>query len=85
MRQGDLRLVLRFQSTFNCFVQLLIATSGFRSVEIASSNNVQIGGREIERRGDDIEVSIGHELRGTVNIHVWVVCSDAIPTYLHFR
>lgn len=46
-----------FERVFNVLVQLLVATSSFRCVEVAAANDVQVGGREVESICDDLEVA----------------------------
>ena len=45
-RRGELdkSRILRFQCVFNVLVQLLVTTSSFGCVDIATTNDVEIGG-----------------------------------------
>lgn len=51
------RFILRFEAVLNVLVQLLIASSGFRSVDVASSDDVTVGGREVQRIRDGIDIA----------------------------
>lgn len=50
-RRGQLEegSITRFQGIFNVLVQLLIAAGSFRGVNVATANDVQIGGGEVDR------------------------------------
>lgn len=46
-----------FERVFNVLVQLLVAASSFRCVEVAAADDMQVGGREVESICDDLEVA----------------------------
>ena len=48
IRELKIRVVLCFKPVLDILVKLLVPTRGFRRVEITSTKNVQISGREIE-------------------------------------
>lgn len=49
--------MLLLERVFNVLVQLLVAAGSFRCVEIATANDMQVGGREVECICDDLEVA----------------------------
>jgi hypothetical protein len=49
--------MLLLERIFDILVQLLVAASSFGCVEVATANDVQIGGREVEGIRNDLEVA----------------------------
>ena len=49
--------MLLLERVFNVLVQLLVAAGSFRCVEIATANDMQVGGGEVECVCDDLEVA----------------------------
>ena len=54
--------MLCFEAILDVLVQFLIATSGFRCVKVAATNDMKIRGCKVQRVADDVEVTNGNKL-----------------------
>lgn len=62
MRELEVRLVLFFEPIFNALVQLFVPSCCLGRIQVASADDMEIRGSEIEGGGDDVKIAIRYKL-----------------------